>query len=193
MTWTPGRAQIEAAPRSRKLQNVAGALAAGQGWITEAKRKYQTAQALADVDAVTAYVTAYDAADTPADREPHDTTRRKRIVRRPVGAAWVGRGQGLAGSAVAAGSAVGALGGGPTSVASGPSTAAGPAVATAGTTVGPAVTAVATVAASAPDAAGEVGDALETTGPAVAASTTAATGATGDGGRTGHAGGPDAT
>ena len=75
MTWTPGRAQIEAAPLSRKLQNVAGALAAGQGWITEAKRKYQTAQALADVDAVTAYVTAYDAADTPADREPHDTTR----------------------------------------------------------------------------------------------------------------------
>lgn len=62
MTWAQGREDIRAALATGDLQQVAGGQAAGDGWITDARRKYDTARAIADSDSETAYVTAYDAA-----------------------------------------------------------------------------------------------------------------------------------
>lgn len=62
MSWAQGREQISAALDAGDLQHVTGGQAAGEGWITDARRKYDTAQAIADTDSETAYVTAYDAA-----------------------------------------------------------------------------------------------------------------------------------
>ena len=62
MTWAQGREHIRTALRAGELQQVTGGQAAGEGWISDARRKYDTAQAIADADPETAYVTAYDAA-----------------------------------------------------------------------------------------------------------------------------------
>jgi hypothetical protein len=62
VTWQPRRQQIIAALSAGELQRVAGGQAAGDGWITDARRKYETAGLIADADPETAYVTAYDAA-----------------------------------------------------------------------------------------------------------------------------------
>src|SRR6266700_7400204 len=48
--------------RAGELQKVTGGQAAGAGWITGARRKYDTARLIADADPESAYVTAYDAA-----------------------------------------------------------------------------------------------------------------------------------
>lgn len=62
MSWAQGRDQISAAINAGDLQHVTGGQAAGEGWISDARRKYATAQAIADADPETAYVTTYDAA-----------------------------------------------------------------------------------------------------------------------------------
>jgi hypothetical protein len=62
MTWKSGRQENLAALRAGELQRVTGGQAAGNGWITDARRKYETAGLIADADPETAYVTAYDAA-----------------------------------------------------------------------------------------------------------------------------------
>lgn len=62
MSWAQGRDQISAALNAGDLQHVTGGQTAGEGWISDARRKYATAQAIADADPETAYVTTYDAA-----------------------------------------------------------------------------------------------------------------------------------
>ena len=62
MTWQAGRQEVIAALRAGELQQVTGGQAAGDGWITDARRKYETAQLISDADPESAYVTAYDAA-----------------------------------------------------------------------------------------------------------------------------------
>lgn len=62
MTWQQGDEEVRAALRAGELQQVTGGQAAGEGWIADAQRKYDTAQAIPDTDPATAYVTAYDAA-----------------------------------------------------------------------------------------------------------------------------------
>lgn len=62
MTWKQGQDDVAAALRTGDLQQVTGGQAAGDGWITDAQRKVETAQTIADIDPHTAYVTAYDAA-----------------------------------------------------------------------------------------------------------------------------------
>lgn len=62
MTWQPGRQGVIAALRAGELQQVTGGQAAGEGWITQARGKYETAQLISDADPETAYVTGYDAA-----------------------------------------------------------------------------------------------------------------------------------
>jgi hypothetical protein len=62
VTWQSGRHEIVAALRAGELQQVTGGQAAGDGWITQARRKYETAQLISDADPESAYVTAYDAA-----------------------------------------------------------------------------------------------------------------------------------
>jgi hypothetical protein len=62
MTWKSGRQEILAALRAGELQRVTGGQAAGDGWITDARRKYETAGLIAGADPESAYVTAYDAA-----------------------------------------------------------------------------------------------------------------------------------
>jgi hypothetical protein len=48
VSWAPGRDQIGAALNAGDLQHVTGGQAAGEGWISDARRKYATAQAIAD-------------------------------------------------------------------------------------------------------------------------------------------------
>jgi HEPN domain len=62
VTWQPGRQEVIAALRAGELQRVTGGQAAGDGWITQARRKYETARLISDADPESAYVTAYDAA-----------------------------------------------------------------------------------------------------------------------------------
>ena len=62
MTWQSGRQEVIAALRAGELQQVTGGQAAGDGWITEARRKYGTAHLISDADPESAYVTGYDAA-----------------------------------------------------------------------------------------------------------------------------------
>jgi hypothetical protein len=62
VTWQPGRQEVIAALRAGQLQQVTGGQAAGDGWITQARGKYETAQLISDADPETAYVTGYDAA-----------------------------------------------------------------------------------------------------------------------------------
>ena len=61
MTWQSGTQEVIAALRAGELQRVAGGQAVGDGWITQARRKYDTARLISDADSETAYVTAYDA------------------------------------------------------------------------------------------------------------------------------------
>lgn len=62
MTWQSGTQELIAALRAGELQQVTGGQAAGDGWIAQARRKYETARLISDADPETAYVTAYDAA-----------------------------------------------------------------------------------------------------------------------------------
>lgn len=62
MTWQSGRQEVNAALRAGELQQVIGGQAAGDGWITDARRKHETARRISEDDPETAYVTAYDAA-----------------------------------------------------------------------------------------------------------------------------------
>jgi hypothetical protein len=62
VTWQSGRQELIEALRAGELQQVTGGQAAGDGWITQARRKYATAQLISDTDPESAYVTAYDAA-----------------------------------------------------------------------------------------------------------------------------------
>ena len=62
MTWQSGRQEAITALRAGELQRVAGGQAAGDGWITQARRKYETARLISEADPESAYVTAYDAA-----------------------------------------------------------------------------------------------------------------------------------
>ena len=62
MTWQSGRQEVNAALRARELQQVTGGQAAGDGWITDARRKHETARRISEEDPETAFVTAYDAA-----------------------------------------------------------------------------------------------------------------------------------
>jgi hypothetical protein len=62
VTWQSGRQEVIAALRAGGLQQVTGGQATGDGWITQARRKYQTAQLISNADPESAYVTAYDAA-----------------------------------------------------------------------------------------------------------------------------------
>ena len=62
MTWQSGTQELIAALRAGELQQVPGGQAAGDGWIAQARRKYETARLISDADPETAYVTAYDAA-----------------------------------------------------------------------------------------------------------------------------------
>jgi hypothetical protein len=62
VTWQSGRQEIIAALRAGELQRVTRGQAAGDGWITNARRKHDTARLIADTDAESAWVTAYDAA-----------------------------------------------------------------------------------------------------------------------------------
>jgi hypothetical protein len=62
VTWQSGRREVIAALRASELQQVTGGEAAGDGWITQARRKYETAQLISEVDSESAYVTAYDGA-----------------------------------------------------------------------------------------------------------------------------------
>jgi len=62
VTWQSRRQEIIAALRAGELQHVTGGQAAGDGWIAQARRKYETARLISDADPETAYVTAYDAA-----------------------------------------------------------------------------------------------------------------------------------
>ena len=58
MTWEPGRNQIQAALTTGELQQVTGAQAAGEGWLSGARTKVTTAELIADADPESAYVTA---------------------------------------------------------------------------------------------------------------------------------------
>lgn len=62
MTWQSGTQEVIAALHAGELQQVTGGQAAGDGWIAQARRKYETTRLIADADPETAYVTAYDAA-----------------------------------------------------------------------------------------------------------------------------------
>lgn len=62
MTWQSGRQEVIEALCAGELQQVTGGQAAGDGWITQARRKYETAQLISHTDPESAYVTAYDAA-----------------------------------------------------------------------------------------------------------------------------------
>jgi hypothetical protein len=64
VTWQSGRREVIAALRAGELQRVTGGQAAGDGWMTQARRKYETARLISDADPESAYVTAYDAART---------------------------------------------------------------------------------------------------------------------------------
>jgi hypothetical protein len=58
VTWQSGRQEVIAALRAGELQQVTGGQAAGDGWIAQARRKYETARLISDADPETAYVTA---------------------------------------------------------------------------------------------------------------------------------------
>jgi hypothetical protein len=62
VTWRSGTQEVIATLRAGELQQVTGGQAAGDGWIAQARRKYETARLISDADPETAYVTAYDAA-----------------------------------------------------------------------------------------------------------------------------------
>ncbi len=55
MTWDPGKQEVLAALDSGELQRVTGGQAAGEDWISRARRKLATASLIADAE--TAYVT----------------------------------------------------------------------------------------------------------------------------------------
>jgi hypothetical protein len=65
VTWQSGRQEVIAALRAGELQLVTGGQAVGDGWIAQARRKYETAWSISEADSETAYVTAYDAARFP--------------------------------------------------------------------------------------------------------------------------------
>lgn len=62
MTWEQGRAEVAEALRTRRLQQVTGGQAVGEGWLEVARRRLATARLYGADDPESAYILSYDAA-----------------------------------------------------------------------------------------------------------------------------------